>query len=1199
MGPEDRPSAGSIPARSRRRRHRPRARFRPAVEQLEQLWLLTTTTLTWLGGGDNANWDTPGNWQDAQGNPVNLTAATAPAPAQLDLVFDNTGITNQAVPVNDITGLAVDKITISNTIYNTTSGAGPEGYHVTGAMITLGAGGIDVTTPLTALISLGIHSPGETSAESGDITESGGGELIFDAQDTGYNDPDPNDTTFYRGALRVTSGKIGIGNSTGLKKRLTLAANTPLTIGDPGTPIIGDPDAPMTPMPVTFQAESISEDDNSTSATITPTEGSSLLLTDGSDGGTFDLPIYPGPDPADAQAAQVEIDGSVSGSNFNLSNGSTVQIGNAQDPGLMTASNIGPMNPRQGDTYDITVYGSPGSGSFDLSGQSTLTVEDPSAATFSGVLSSDRPGQGTFVEDGSDVLTLDSASPDFTGQVEVNAGGLRVGAGGSIEKISSLAVNGGTFDVATSQTVLDSATATFASGSTFAVSIGQAASGALIDNSVIPGLVGSAAPIALDPGGGTNLAVTVDPSLAAGTPVTILQASAITGQFAGHPDGSTFTADGVPLLIHYTGTAVTLTRQVAPTSTVVSSSANPSVYGQSVTFTANTTSTAGTVSGTVTFFDHGSELGTGTLSGGVASYSTAALSVGSHAITATYAATTNFATSTGTLSGGQTVNQAQTRTTINTPIASTVYGQPESMSATVNVASPGAGTPTGSVDFQKTGPGTGGATTDLGHASVGAGGVATLTSPVVLTAGSYTVTASYSGDPNFAGSTSPSATETISPPTNTPSPTTTSVQSSNLRPGVGVSVTITATVTASTPGVSPPGSVQFLIDGSLKATVLLASGSASTQYQFNAPGNHTVTAQYVSSDAGFSNSIGALSPPESVHLENRPLDYTGDGKADLTLVNVVPFFGVFWLIRDSASLGLVTPIPNFGNPSLPAIRYVSGDYDGDGKADLALYYPNGPNGQALWIIRDSSNPNGPPDVRLFGPAGTNWIPVPGDYDGDGKTDLALFNPNAGNGLAAWIIRDSSNPYHLDIRYFGLTSLPWQPVPADYDGDGKTDLALYDPNGPNGQAEWVILDSSTGTVETRLFGQAGSAWQPVPADYTGDGKADLAIFNSSAGVWIIQDSSNPNSTPQVIQFGAPGLRPALASIGAKPANPPVSPVPLAVSVPSAGSVSVGASALVSPSPSATAPGPRAVLLAGVRSKVVTGQGGGPSTEGSEP
>src|SRR6185295_1518452 len=98
------------------------------------------------------------------------------------------------------------------------------------------------------------------------------------------------------------------------------------------------------------------------------------------------------------------------------------------------------------------------------------------------------------------------------------------------------------------------------------------------------------------------------------------------------------------------------------TSTAVTSSVNPSEFGQSVTFTATVTSSAGIPSGTVQFKDGGVNLGSAqTLNGsGVAQLTTSTLTSGTHAITADYNGDSNFLTSSGTLSGGQVVKSLPT-----------------------------------------------------------------------------------------------------------------------------------------------------------------------------------------------------------------------------------------------------------------------------------------------------------------------------------------------------------------------------------------------------------------------------------------------------------------------------------------------------------------------------------------------------------
>ena len=201
--------------------------------------------------------------------------------------------------------------------------------------------------------------------------------------------------------------------------------------------------------------------------------------------------------------------------------------------------------------------------------------------------------------------------------------------------------------------------------------------------------------------------------------------------------------------------------------------------------------------------------------------------------------------------------------------------------------------------------------------------------------------------------------------------------------------------------------------------------------------------------------------------------------------------------------------PEMGHGRLNLIRALqatsagtSGDFDGDKKTDIAVFQPS----KGGWSIIPSSNPSVPIQLQ-WGVQGD--IPVQGDYDGDGKTDFAVFRPSTGQ----WFIIPSSNPSSVISPQWG--TFGDIPVPGDYDGDGKTDFAVFRPS----TGQWFIIPSSNpSSVISPQWGTFGDI--PVPGDYDGDGKTDFAVFRPSTGQWFIIPSGNPGS-PVVQQWGTQG------------------------------------------------------------------------------
>lgn len=284
-------------------------------------------------------------------------------------------------------------------------------------------------------------------------------------------------------------------------------------------------------------------------------------------------------------------------------------------------------------------------------------------------------------------------------------------------------------------------------------------------------------------------------------------------------------------------------------TTKLTSSINPSVYQQSVTFTA-TVSSSGNVTpiGIVAFKDGTNSLASVSLVNGSASFTTSTLSGGTHSMSAVYSGDGNNQASTGTFS--QTVNPAASSTTVASSPNPSTYGQVVTLTAAVTAVPPASGTPTGTVTFNQNSTALGSTTLSNGTGSI---------SVTNLAVGTDSLTAVYSGDTNFLGSTSALLHQVVNQAL-----TTTSVTSNAEPANVNQSVTYTATVS------SPynnhlTGTITFKDGTNTIATVNVTQPSYTTSYATT--GKHSITAIY----SGDTNNLGSTSPVYTQYIEKLPV----------------------------------------------------------------------------------------------------------------------------------------------------------------------------------------------------------------------------------------------------------------------------------------------------------------------------------------
>ena len=350
----------------------------------------------------------------------------------------------------------------------------------------------------------------------------------------------------------------------------------------------------------------------------------------------------------------------------------------------------------------------------------------------------------------------------------------------------------------------------------------------------------AAGPIALS---GAALSATLGSDFvpAVGSTYTILDntgSSTITGTFAGHGEGSIVQISGTPFTISYVGPGPTSSNSVVLTEldasqTIVTFTPASPVFGQSVGLTATVTGPTGspTPTGSVQFFNGTTSLGTVVLgTNGSGTINVTTLPVASNSITAQYLGDSNFA---GSTSPAVTVAVAKsTTTTTLTPSTTTpVFGQSVTLTATVLPVSPGAGTPTGTVQFFN-------GSTSLGTGTLSSGTASISTSTLALGANSITV--QYAGDTNFTGQTSTATTVTVGQAS-----TSATLSTTPSSPPFGQAVTLTAKVVVVSPGTgTPTGTVAFMLGSTTLGTATLAGGLGSITTSGLPAGTDTISMVY-------------------------------------------------------------------------------------------------------------------------------------------------------------------------------------------------------------------------------------------------------------------------------------------------------------------------------------------------------------------
>jgi spore coat protein A, manganese oxidase len=214
-----------------------------------------------------------------------------------------------------------------------------------------------------------------------------------------------------------------------------------------------------------------------------------------------------------------------------------------------------------------------------------------------------------------------------------------------------------------------------------------------------------------------------------------------------------------------------------------------------------------------------------------------------------------------------------------------------------------------------------------------------------------------------------------------------------------------------------------------------------------------------------------------------PADYDGDNIADIAVWRDTT--GVWYRLN---SLSNTFTFQTWGQTG---DEPVARDFDGDNKADMTVVRRTG--GTMTWYVFGSML-----GFYSFQFGNSTDFTAPGDYDGDGKFQAAVQRPGATpTSPATFYIKTDQG---FDVYTWGQSND--LVVPGDYDGDGKTDVAVVREGlTPTDVLTWYIRRSTDGSADIRSWGVTGTDLT-AQNDYDGDGKTDLAIWRNSDGHWYI-------------------------------------------------------------------------------------------------
>ncbi len=226
----------------------------------------------------------------------------------------------------------------------------------------------------------------------------------------------------------------------------------------------------------------------------------------------------------------------------------------------------------------------------------------------------------------------------------------------------------------------------------------------------------------------------------------------------------------------------------------------------------------------------------------------------------------------------------------------------------------------------------------------------------------------------------------------------------------------------------------------------------------------------------------------------------------------VPGTGV-WFLSTANAPGPAAAAFSFGSGS-PTFVPIVGDWDGNGTVTAGLY----DSSAGAFFLTNRNQPGGADLVFSFGAADPDFVPVVGDWDGDGVDTIGIYGRSTG----VFFLRNSNSPGVADIVVqFGSGGAGVLPLTGDWNADGVDTIGIYSST----TGAFFLKNSNTGGAADVVFayGPAGGV-TPLAGDWNGDGTDTIGIYSPATGAWFLKNSNAGGAADLVFTYGPTGVVP---------------------------------------------------------------------------